>query len=914
MFLRYVLCHNGKMAVTLQPKTNTEKIMNKTRTLLLAILLIGICCGISAKTLVVYYSYTNNVRTIVNELATQKDVDIVEIQPAEEGQDYAANNYALGTQLLNAIKAAPNDAASYPAIKPVSVDLTQYDDIIVATPLWWSQMAAPMQTFLFNNGAAMEGKNIWMIVSSASSGISGVVADAERLIPKGVFQSNKLWIKSSQVSQAASMLNTWLLETGQVSAINNQKMVVLSDPHVMAPGLLLSEGTAWTTYLNGQRKLVDYSQRLFDDMIVRIKRNLRPGLVLISGDLTKDGEQVSHQYVTSKLDELRAVGIQTLVIPGNHDRGSNSDAVYYDGESTTAATVATNEWFATQYANYGYGVSSEREGTTLTYACEPITGLVVIGIDSGTDGNVSETTLDWVVEKATAARASGKKVIAMMHHPLMPHFAGVDNFVSTAVVGNYKTVRNTLADAGIRVVFTGHFHTSDIAKDWNADKSREIYDVNTGSLISYPCDYREVTMSADFTDTAIATGRIADEALPKRIKVTDGNHNVTFELNETSAAQSLYNMLPTTREVQNYSTNEKIFYPETTISYSSDCIEGACPAGTLALFSPWGNVVMYYGAASEYPRLYILGNAVEGADQISELTGNITVSKVEVAKERLNTAVKNQIAAKSTAYSLIATTAAQAFVIHAEGNETENASAATTLSTLVNDAEVGKAFIGEAKAQELKDMATSMLEDKSQYGTNRENVTNDLTLSIELPEAIKLASDGYSTYCSENRLDLSRTTGVTAYIVNNVTETTVVLQEVSVIPAETGFILKGTGNAWYDLYKTENATDNVSANQLHGTLTATAAPANTYALSTKKGVTGFYPVNTGLMIPAHKAYLTMSGGLAKALAFDNETTGIIDVSSNADALPTEFYSVQGVKVARPTKGIFISNGKKVIIK
>ena len=865
----------------------------------MAILLIGVCFGVSAKTLVAYYSFTNNVRTIVNELATQKKVDVVEIQPAEEGLDYAANNYALGTQLLNAINAAPDDAASYPAIKPVSVDFTQYDDIIIATPLWWSQMAAPMQTFLFNNGAAMEGKNIWMIVSSASSGISGVVADAERLIPDGNFQGNQLWIKSSQVPQAASMLNSWLVETGQVSAINNQKMVLLSDPHVMAPELLVSEGTAWTTYLNGQRKLVDYSQRLFDDMIVRIKRDLRPGLVLISGDLTKDGEQVSHEYVTSKLDELRTIGIKTLVIPGNHDRGSNSDAVYYDGESTTAATVATNEWFATQYANYGYGVSSEREGTTLTYACEPITGLVVIGIDSGTDGNVSGTTLDWVVEKATAARASGKKVIAMMHHPLMPHFTGVDNFVSTAVVGNYGTVRNTLADAGIRVIFTGHFHTSDIAKDWNADMTREIYDVNTGSLISYPCDYREVTMSADFTDMAITTGRIADEALPKRIKVTDGNHNVTFELNETSAAQSLYNMLPTTREVQNYSTNEKIFYPETAISYSSDCIEGACPAGTLALFSPWGNVVMYYGAASKYTGLYILGNAVEGADQISELTGNITVSKVEVAKERLNTAVKNQIAAKGTAYSLIATTAA-----------------ATTLSTLVNDAEVGKAFIGEAKAQELKDMATSMLQDKSQYGTDRENVTNDLTLSIELPEAIKLAADGYSTYCSENRLDISRTTGVTAYIVNNVTETTVELQEVSVIPAETGFILKGTGNAWYDLYKTEGVADDVSENQLHGTLTELSAPANTFALSTKKGVTGFYPVSTGLMIPAHKAYLTVTGNnnLARALVIEGETTGIMNADSHVDVIPSEYYSIHGIKVARPTKGIYISNGKKVVIK
>ena len=772
---------------------------DKKRLFLLVILLIGMCCGISAKKLVAYYSYTNNVRTIVNELATQKDVDVVEIQPAEEGLDYAANNYELGTQLLNAIKAAPNDASSYPAIKPVSVDLTQYDDIIIATPLWWSQMAAPMQTFLFHNGAAMAGKNIWMIVSSASSDISGVVADAERLIPNGVFQSNKLWIRSSQVPQAASMLNTWLLETGQVSAINNQKMVVLSDPHVMAPELLVSEGTAWTTYLNGQRKLVDYSQRLFDDMIVRIKRDLRPGLVLISGDLTKDGEQVSHEYVTSKLDELRAIGIKTLVIPGNHDRGSNSDAVYYDGESTTAATVATNEWFATQYANYGDGVSSEREGTTLTYACEPITGLVVIGIDSGTDGNVSETTLDWVVEKATAARASGKKVIAMMHHPLMPHFAGVDNFVSTAVVGNYETVRNTLADAGIRVVFTGHFHTSDIAKDWNADMTREIYDVNTGSLISYPCDYREVTMSADFTDMAITTG-------------------------------------------------------------------------------------------------------------------HSTAIASETAKERLNTAVKNQIAAKGMAYSLIAPTAAQAFIIHAEGNETENASAATTLSTLVSAAEMGKAFIGEAKAQELKDMASSMLEDKSQYGTERENVTNDLMLSIELPEAIKLAADGYSTYCSENRLDISKTTGVTAYIVNNVTETTVELQEVSVIPAETGFILKGTGNALYDLYKTEGVADDVSGNQLHGTLTETAAPANSFALSTKNGVTGFYLVSTGLMIPAHKAYLTATGSMARSLSIDGEVTGILNVDSYVNAIPSEYYSIHGIKVERPTKGIYISNGKKVVIK
>ena len=171
-------------------------------------------------------------------------------------------------------------------------------------------------------------------------------------------------------------------------------------------------------------------------------------------------------------------------------------------------------------------------------------------------------------------------------------------------------------------------------------------------------------------------------ALPKRINVTDGSHSVTFELNGTSAARALYDMLPVTKDVQNYSTNEKIFYPETAISYSSDCIEDDCPAGTLALFSPWGNVVMYYGDAGKYNGLYVLGKAVEGADQISELSGNITVTQVEFAKERFRTAAQNQVAARGMAYSIIAPKAAEAFLIHAEGNEPDNANAATVLSQL----------------------------------------------------------------------------------------------------------------------------------------------------------------------------------------------------------------------------------------
>ena len=706
--------------------------MRANRFLLLAILIFGIYYGVSAKTLVAYYSFTNNVRTIVNELAAQKEVDIVEIQPAEEGLDYAANNYAIGTQLLNAIKAAPNDADSYPAIKAVSVDLSQYDNIIVATPLWWSQMAAPMQTFLFNYGTLMAGKQVSLIVSSASSGISQVVNDAKRLVPDAVWTGEALWINNGNRSNTASLLSEWL------KTWRDKRIVVISDTHVMAPELLVSEGEAWTNYISGHQKMLDYSQPLFDEMVAKIKDEIKPDLVLITGDLTKDGEQLSHKYVVNKLDELYAVGIPTLVIPGNHDRGAQAqaNAVSFDGASTTPVAVADNNWFATQYANYGYGSSSERESTTLTYVCEPIEGLVVIGIDSGTEGTLSSATLDWIVGKATAAKESGKEVIAMMHHPLIPHFTGVENFVEWAVVKNYETVRNTLADAGIRVVFTGHFHTSDIAMDKNADLSREIYDVTTGSLISYPCDYREVTLSNDLSELSITTGHMT-ESLPKRINVTDGSHSVTFELNGTSAARALYDMLPVTREVQNYSTNEKIFYPETAISYGSDCIEDDCPAGTLALFSPWGNVVMYYGDAGKYNGLYVLGEAVEGADQISELSGNITVTQVEFAKERFRTAAQNQVAARGMAYSIIAPKAAEAFLIHAEGNEPDNANAASVLSQLESAADIGAMLIGADKAQALKDMANSMLKDMSQYGVEgRENVTDDLSLTVKLADSL----------------------------------------------------------------------------------------------------------------------------------------------------------------------------------
>ena len=168
----------------------------------------------TGKTLIVYYSYTNNVHTIINDLRTQIEADVIQVEPAEKGLDYAANNYAIGSALIQAIRDNPNNASSYPAIDPVEVQFKEYGTIIIATPLWWSNMAAPMQSFLFSHGAEMADKNIGLIVSSASSGISSVEADAKRLIPKGKFLTPSLWIRSSETSNCHSMITKWLEEIG----------------------------------------------------------------------------------------------------------------------------------------------------------------------------------------------------------------------------------------------------------------------------------------------------------------------------------------------------------------------------------------------------------------------------------------------------------------------------------------------------------------------------------------------------------------------------------------------------------------------------------------------------------------------------------------------------------------------------
>lgn len=113
-----------------------------------------------------------------------------------------------------------------------------------------------------------------------------------------------------------------------------------------------------------------------------------------------------------------------------------------------------------------------------------------------------------------------------------------------------------------------------------------------------------------------------------QISVTCGDLQVVYALNDSPAAQSLLSQLPLTVAVEDFSTNEKVFYPPRELDTSDTPLaEGG--AGTLAYYAPWGDVVLFYDSFSANGSLYGLGEAVSGAESIGQMSGTITVEVVE---------------------------------------------------------------------------------------------------------------------------------------------------------------------------------------------------------------------------------------------------------------------------------------------
>ena len=313
-------------------------------------------------------------------------------------------------------------------------------------------------------------------------------------------------INNSRVRTILLFFCCWLSMTNGTAS---KKIYVLADIHVMGPSLVdTPENTAWQEDLEEMKIMQELSVPAFNILVEKIKA-AKPDALLIAGDLTKASEKESHDYVLNKLTEIRSEGIPVYVIPGNRDRGYLEDARKYINNTYTDAEMIDNDIFAELYKDCGYGRGSERYEETLTYVAEPFEGLTLIGLDDGIWVTPKDDVIDWVCKKAVAAQEKGNQVLMMTHHMIMPHYYNQDEIFELSTPENYQEIRKKLMDAGIKVVLTGHTHVSDIAR-YTDSEGREIYDVATGSPISYPCDYRILTLNEPFTRLDIETETIRE--------------------------------------------------------------------------------------------------------------------------------------------------------------------------------------------------------------------------------------------------------------------------------------------------------------------------------------------------------------------------------------------------------------------
>ncbi len=278
---------------------------------------------------------------------------------------------------------------------------------------------------------------------------------------------------------------------------------VISDPHLYDTDLGTT-GEAFETYLASDRKMLRESEAILASALKSIKAK-KPDFLIVPGDLTKDGALASHEKFAGYLAAMEAAGIKVYVAPGNHDV-NNPHAYSFDETGVTPVDTVSPEGFAQVYADFGYDEAIDRDEASLSYVAEPVEGIWIFSIDSckyennitqgspETGGAIREDTMAWILEKMAEARSLGKQVIGFMHHGVTEHYTSQTAFFSEYVVDDWEQVSATLADAGMKMVFTGHYHANDITQTTRVNGGPTLFDVETGSLVTCPSPYRLVTL------------------------------------------------------------------------------------------------------------------------------------------------------------------------------------------------------------------------------------------------------------------------------------------------------------------------------------------------------------------------------------------------------------------------------------
>lgn len=193
----------------------------------------------------------------------------------------------------------------------------------------------------------------------------------------------------------------------------------------------------------------------------------------------------------------------------------------FDGDTTRPVARVNPRIFRAIYERFGYRQAICRDNNSLSYVVEPAPGLWLLAIDSCkydenktnahpvVSGRIRPETMSWIQDVMQNAGARGKQVIGFMHHGVNQHFFGEADFFPDYLLDDWAATSVQLAQAGLKVIFTGHYHSTDAAYlvDQAMNPLSPLCDVETASLAVYPCAYRIATLDAQ-QQLSIETRRI----------------------------------------------------------------------------------------------------------------------------------------------------------------------------------------------------------------------------------------------------------------------------------------------------------------------------------------------------------------------------------------------------------------------
>ncbi|MBD2327018.1 metallophosphoesterase [Alkalinema sp. FACHB-956] len=294
----------------------------------------------------------------------------------------------------------------------------------------------------------------------------------------------------------------------------NFRFAVVSDIHAALPS------TVWQH--PSRMHLVEVGIPALEVVLERLK-DLDLDFLLIPGDLTQHGEPENHQWMAQRLAQLP---YPAYVIPGNHDipvMEANEQSIAYSE-------------FPHFYRAFGY-----EDPRSHDYSHEILPGVRLIGLNSNTFdaqgkqvGRLTEAQLVWL--EAVLAQSTHEFVMVMIHHNVCEHMPQQSQqpLGKRYMLENAAELRQLLQTYNVNVVFTGHLHIQDVALQDG------VYDITTGSLVSYPHPYRVFQFQTDRQGRHwlhMDSGRV--EAIPEWQTLAQDTHRLMSDRSASYMLQLL---------------------------------------------------------------------------------------------------------------------------------------------------------------------------------------------------------------------------------------------------------------------------------------------------------------------------------------------------------------------------------------